>query len=154
METLGLACSDNHRVHTLEAIADQRPRLLLHMLWCLWDRTAPIRTPSLFWDVTWQSVVAGYRRFGWDVTWQSVVAGYRRFGTINRLHLRGSSTVIVKFLDFLTLEDENDRWYWNDGKQTPNFAAKCPSRATPSTRPWRKPQSCTFPFCSSSSLLI
>jgi hypothetical protein len=86
MKTLGLACSGNHRVHNLEAIADQRPRLLLHMLCCLCNSTALIRTPSLF----------------WDVTWQIQVVGYRRFGTINRFHLRRSSTIIVKFLDFLT----------------------------------------------------
>ena len=87
METLGLACSDNHRVHTLEAIADQRPRLLLHMLCCLCDRTALIRTPLLF----------------WDITWQILVVGYKRFGTINRFLLRGSSNITVKFNVLLTV---------------------------------------------------
>jgi len=31
---------------------------------------------------------------------------------------------------------------------------KCPNRATASTRSWRKPQSCTFTFCSNSSPYI
>ena len=55
--------------------------------------------------------------FFWDITQRRVVTVLRHFGTKYRSRLQRSKSPRRKDLDFLTLEDGTDTFFWNVGKQ-------------------------------------